>query len=214
MAIGMIRIGLFDGHDIVRAGLKHILAQHADIAIEAEGRTGREALVAVRQDRLDVCLVDFAMPDLSGIDVLRHARVIRPGMGVLVTSAGSEEECGLSVLKAGAGGFVSKGASSQQLVDAVRAVGRGRRYVSPRLAEMLAAGLNRDIELPRHLRLSEREMQVFIKLVAGRSIVDIARELWLSAKTVSTYRSRMLKKMEMASNADLTRYAVRHCLVP
>lgn len=210
----IIRLGLFDDHDIVRAGFKHILAQHSDITIEAEGATGREALDAVRHRELDVCVVDLSMPDLSGIDVLKQAKGIRPEMGVLVLSAYPEEQYGLNVLKAGASGFLSKGLAADQLITAVRTVAAGRRYVSPVLAEMLAAGLTDDLDQPRHVKLSEREFQIFSKLVLGRTVTDIANDLCLSAKTVSTYRSRLLEKMGFHSNAELAHYAVKHNLIP
>lgn len=210
----IIRLGLFDDHDIVRAGFKHILAQHSDIMIEAEGATGREALDAVRHRELDVCVVDLSMPDLSGIDVLKQAKGIRPEMGVLVLSAYPEEQYGLNVLKAGASGFLSKGLAADQLITAVRTVAAGRRYVSPVLAEMLAAGLTDDLDQPRHVKLSEREFQIFSKLVLGRTVTDIANDLCLSAKTVSTYRSRLLEKMGFHSNAELAHYAVKHNLIP
>lgn len=210
----MIHIGIFDDHDVVRAGFRHIFGTHSDIVIDAEGASGREALAAVRKTALNVCLVDLAMPDLSGIDVLRQAKAIRPEMGVLVLSAHSEEQYGLNVLKAGASGFLSKSLDPAQLVGAIRTVAFGHRFVSPRLAEILAAGLTQDIEQPLHLRLSEREFQIFIKIVIGRSVTDIAHELCLSVKTVSTYRSRLLEKMAVGSNAELTQYAVRHQLIP
>ncbi len=210
----MIRIGMFDDHDIVRAGFRHILAQHSDIVIEVEGASGREALAAVRKFPLNVCLVDLSMPDLSGIDVLRQAKAIRPEMAILVISAYSEEQYGLNILKAGASGFMSKGQGSDQLIVAVRTVAAGRRYISPRLGELLAAGLTQDIEQPLHLKLSEREFQIFTKLVVGRSIAEIAEDLFLSPKTVSTYRSRLLEKMGFESNAELVQYAVRHNLIP
>lgn len=210
----IIKLGLFDDHDIVRAGFKHILAQHSDIVIEAEGATGREALDAVRHHALDVCLVDLSMPDLSGMDVLKQAKSIRPEMAVLVLSAYPEEQYGLNVLKAGASGFLSKGLDPAQLVAAVRTVAAGRRYVSPKLAEMLANGLTDGSDQPAHTRLSEREFQIFSKLVVGRSVTDIANDLCLSAKTISTYRSRLLDKMGFHSNAELAHYAVKHDLIP
>lgn len=210
----LIRLGLFDDHDIVRAGFRYILGQHSDIDIVAEGGTGREALAAIRGDKpLDVCLVDLSLPDLSGMDVLRQAKASRPEVAVLILSAFSEEQYGLNVLKAGASGFLSKELAPDQLVAAVRSVAAGRRFISPKLAEMLAAGLTHDIEQPAHLRLSEREFQIFSKLAVGKSVTEIANDLCLSAKTVSTYRARLLEKMNFKTNADLTQYAVRNNLI-
>jgi DNA-binding NarL/FixJ family response regulator len=209
----LIRLGLFDDHDIVRAGFRHVLAEHSDIEIVAEGRTGREALEAIRHADLRLCVIDLSMPDLSGMDVLKQAKVIKPDMGVLILSAYAEDQYGLNVLKAGASGFVSKDLAAEQLVSAVRLVAAGRRFVSPRLAEMLALSLTQDIEQPVHTRLSQREFQIFSKLVVGRTVTDIASELCLSAKTISTYRSRLLEKMGVSSNAELAQYAVKHQLI-
>lgn len=209
----LIHLGLFDDHDIVRAGFRYILSQHSDIVISAEGKSGREALAAIRAQDLHVCVIDLSMPDLSGIDVLKQAKAIKPNMAILILSAYSEDQYGLSVLKAGASGFLSKELAAEQLVAAVRTVATGRRYISPRLSEMLALGLTQDIEHPAHLRLSEREFQIFSKLVVGRSVTEIADDLCLSSKTVSTYRSRLLEKMGFKTNADLTHYAVKNNLI-
>lgn len=209
----LIRLGLFDDHDIVRAGFRHVLAEHSDIEIVAEGRTGREALEAIRQTDLHLCVIDLSMPDLSGIDVLKQAKSIKPAMGILILSAYAEDQYGMNVLKAGASGFLSKELASDQLVGAVRTVAAGRRYISPRLSELLAMGLTQDLDQPTHAKLSEREFQIFSKLVVGRSVTEIADELCLSAKTISTYRSRLLEKMGVSSNAELAQYAVKHNLI-
>lgn len=209
-----IRLGLFDDHDIVRAGFKHILESHPDVQIVAEGGTARAALDAVRATPMDVLLCDLSLPDLSGIDVLRQVRGGHPELSVLILSAYSEEQYGLNVLKAGASGFLSKELAPEQLVAAVRTVAAGRRFVSPKLAELLAGGLTGDIEQPPHLKLSEREFQIFAKLAVGRSVTEIANDLCLSTKTVSTYRARLLEKMHFKTNADLTQYAIRHRLIP
>jgi DNA-binding NarL/FixJ family response regulator len=209
----LINLGLFDDHDIVRAGFRYILSQHSDIEIKAEGKTGREALSAVRGQDLHVAVIDLSMPDLSGMDVLKQAKAIKPELAILILSAYSEDQYGLNVLKAGASGFLSKELAAEQLVSAVRTVAAGRRYISPRLSEMLALGLTQDIEQPPHLRLSEREFQIFSKLVVGRSVTEIADDLCLSSKTVSTYRSRLLEKMGFKTNADLTQYAVKNNLI-
>lgn len=209
----LIRLGLFDDHDIVRAGFRHVLAEHSDIEIVAEGRTGREALEAIRHTDLHLCVIDLSMPDLSGMDVLKQAKGIKPAMGILILSSYAEDQYGLNVLKAGGSGFLSKELASDQLVGAVRTVAAGRRYVSPRLSELLALGLTQDLDQPMHTKLSEREFQIFSKLVVGRSVTEIADELCLSAKTISTYRSRLLEKMGVSSNAELAQYAVKHNLI-
>jgi DNA-binding NarL/FixJ family response regulator len=210
----IIRLGLFDDHDIVRAGFRYILERHSDIQIVAEGGTGRAALDAVRREQMHVCLIDLSLPDLSGIDVLRQVKGSHPEVHIVILSAYPEEQYGLNVLKAGASGFLSKELAPEQIVSAVRTVAAGRRYVSPKLAEMLAAGLTNDIEQPAHLRLSEREFQIFSKLAVGKSVTEIANDLCLSAKTVSTYRARLLEKMSFKTNADLTQYAVKNQLIP
>jgi DNA-binding NarL/FixJ family response regulator len=209
----LIRLGLFDDHDIVRAGFRHVLAEHSDIEIVAEGRTGREALEAIRHTDLHLCVIDLSMPDLSGMDVLKQAKGIKPAMGILILSSYAEDQYGLNVLKAGGSGFLSKELASDQLVGAVRTVAAGRRYVSPRLSELLALGLTQDLDQPLHTKLSEREFQIFSKLVVGRSVTEIADELCLSAKTISTYRSRLLEKMGVSSNAELAQYAVKQNLI-
>ena len=209
----IVRLGLFDDHDIVRAGFRYILSEHSDIDIVAEGGTGRSALEAMRTTPMDVCVIDLSLPDLSGIDVLRQVKVTHPETAILILSAYPEVQYGLNVLKAGARGFLSKELVADQLVAAVRTVAAGRRYVSPRLADMLAAGLTEDIEQPLHLRLSEREFQIFAKLVVGKTVTAIADELCLSSKTVSTYRTRLLEKMNVKTNAELTQYAMRKNLV-
>jgi len=158
-------------------------------------------------------VIDLSMPDLSGMDVLKQARHIKPTMAVLILSAYAEEQYGMHALKAGASGFLSKELAADQLVAAVKTVAAGRRYISPRLSELLALGLTQDINQPVHARLSEREFQIFSKLAMGRSVTDIANELCLSAKTISTYRSRLLDKMGVRSNAELAQYAVNHQLI-
>jgi len=209
----IIKLGLYDDHDIVRAGFRQILSGHSDIEIVCEGGTAREALAGIRGNHLHVCIIDLSLPDLSGMDVLRQVKISRPEVAILILSAFSEEQYGLNVLKAGASGFLSKELASEALVSAVRTVAAGRRYVSPKLAELLAQGLTEDIEQPAHMKLSEREFQIFTKLAVGRSVTEIADDLHLSTKTVSTYRARLLEKMNFKTNADLTQYAMRHDLM-
>lgn len=208
-----IRLGLFDDHDIVRAGFRYLLNEQEDVVIEVEGCNGQEALQAIRSHDLDVCILDLAMPRLSGLDVLHQCKALKPRMGVLIMSAYSEEQYGLSLIKAGAAGYLSKGMAGEQLLDAVRTVASGRRYISPALGECLAAGFTDDAALPLHLRLSERELQIFVRLAKGTPVSQIADVLSLSPKTVSTYRARLLEKMGLSNNADLVRYAVTQGLL-
>lgn len=210
----MIRLLIVDDHDVVRAGFRHLLQEHPEIQVSCEAKTGREALDAIRHQNLDVALIDLALQDMSGLDVLKQAKTIRPDLAVLILSAHSEEQYGLSVLKFGASGFVGKELASDQLLTAVLRAANGRRYISPKLAEILADGMVDDLDQPLHTRLSEREFQVFSKLAVGKSVTEIADELFLSVKTVSTYRTRILEKMNFSTNADLTYYAVKHQLMP
>jgi DNA-binding NarL/FixJ family response regulator len=158
-------------------------------------------------------LLDLSLPDMSGLDVLKAARVHHPTVSVLVLSGFPERQFGINVLRAGAGGFVSKMVEEAELLRAVRTVARGKRYVGPELADLLINGMEVDADQPMHSVLSEREFQIFCKLAEGRSVTEIAKKLILSVKTVSTYRSRLLEKMGMKTNADITTYAIRHSLI-
>ena len=210
----MIRLLIVDDHDVVRMGLKQLFADRVDIEVAAEARSGEEALSLVRSQNFDVALVDLGLADMSGVDVLSRARALRPDMAVLIVSGYPEEQFGYNLLKAGAAGFVAKDAPPDTLVSAVLTAAQGRRYVSPRLADKLAQGVAAGIgDQPSHSILSEREFQIFCKLAGGQSVSVIAKELFLSVKTVSTYRARILEKMNFKSNADITYYAVKNQLI-
>ena len=209
----MIRILIADDHAIVRAGLREFIAEHGDMQVTAEAATGAEAIAAVRAQEFDVVLLDISMPDRSGIDALKAIHDIKPDLPVLILSGFAEAQYAINVLRAGAAGYVSKETASTQLVGAIRTVVNGRRYVSTSLAQVLADGIGHDVAKPLHTDLSEREFQVFCKLSLGTPVSDIAEELDLSIKTVSTYRTRILQKMAMKSNAELTYYAIKHGLV-
>lgn len=209
----LIKVGIFDDHEIVRAGFREVLGGHNEFEVICEAGTGRTAIAAIREYDLHIAIVDLALPDLSGMDVLRQAKISRPQMAVLIVSGYSEDQYGINVLRAGADGFISKNLAPTHLVAAVRMVASGHRYVSPALAEKLADGHVGEAEQSAHLTLSEREFQIFTKLVVGRSISDIGQDLNLSPKTVSTYRARLLDKMKFRNNAELTRYAMRHNLI-
>jgi DNA-binding NarL/FixJ family response regulator len=209
----MIRILIADDHAIVRAGLKQFLASEIDLEVTAEAATGNEAIALVRAGEFDVVLLDISMPDRNGVDVLKTVRDLRPELPVLILSAFAEQQYALNLLRAGAAGYLNKEAAQSQLVGAIRTVVQGRRYVSPELAQILADGVAGDAEKPPHAQLSKREFQIFCKLAAGQSASQVAAELFLSVKTVSTYRSRILDKMGMQTNADLTYYAVKNGLI-
>lgn len=209
----MIRILIADDHAIVRAGLRQFIADQADMEVTGEAASGSETVAAVRAAEFDVVLLDISMPDKNGIDTLRLLRHVRPELPVLMLSAYGEDQYAVNLLRAGAAGYVSKEAASTQLVGAIRTVVQGRKYVSPSLAQILADGVSGDSERPLHAELSQREFQIFCKLAAGAAVSRIADELSLSVKTVSTYRTRILDKMALKSNADLTYYAIKNGLI-
>ena len=202
-----------DDHALVRTGLCKMLGEQSDLRVVAQCRTGKEALAALEAQPCHVLVLDLSLPDMSGLDVLNAARTHHPGVSVLVLSGFPERQFGINVLRAGANGFVSKGVDDAELLRAVRTVARGGRYVGPDLAELLVNGMNGNVGQPAHTILSEREFQIFCKLAEGRSATEIANKLCLSVKTVSTYRSRVLEKMGMKTNADLTTYAIRNSLI-
>jgi DNA-binding NarL/FixJ family response regulator len=209
----MIRILIADDHAIVRAGLKQFIAGEGDIQVAAEASTGAETIELVRNGEFDIVLLDIGMPDGSGIDTLRKLKTLRPDLPVLMLSGYAEEQYALNLLRAGAAGYVTKEAAPADLVKAIRTVRIGRKYVSPELAQILAAGVSGETDKPLHAQLSQREFQIFCKLAAGESVSKIADELLISVKTVSTYRTRVLEKMNLKSNADITYYAIKNGLI-
>jgi len=209
----MIRILIADDHAIVRAGLKQFIAHEQDMVVSGEAADGTETLAFVRTGECDVILLDLSMPGKNGIDTLRQLKRTRPELPVLILSAYSEQQYAVTMLRAGASGYINKESASDQLVSAIRAVVGGGKYVSPSVAQVLASDLSGDSDKPPHATLSKREFQIFYKLAGGATVSKIAQELFLSVKTVSTYRSRILEKMQMTSNADLTHYAVRNNLI-
>jgi two-component system, NarL family, invasion response regulator UvrY len=210
----MIRILLADDHAVVRAGLRQFIAGHHDLNVVGEAANGAEVIDCVRKVDLDLVVLDISMPGPSGIDTLKSLKQIRPELPVLILSGFAEEQYAINLLRAGAAGYINKEAPPAQLLTAIRTVAQGRKYVSPALAQMLADRLSiKDDEAPVHSELSQREFQIFCKLVKGEGVTQIADELFLSVKTVSTYRSRILEKMGMKNNADLTYYAIKNKLI-
>ena len=209
----MIRILVADDHPVVRQGLKQIVAGTTDIFVVDEAATGQEVLDKVRQNYFDVVLLDITMPGISGLDVLKQLRSERPELAILILSMHPEEQYAARVLRAGASGYLAKESAPDDLVAAVRKISLGGKYVSPSLAEKLASDLAVDTQEPLHQTLSDREYETMHLIASGKTTAEIAEQLSLSPKTISTYRSRILEKMGMRSNTELTLYAVRNRLL-
>ena len=209
----MTRVLIADDHALVRSGLRQFLAADPSIVEIGEAGSGSNTLDMLRAKPWDLLLLDIFMPDRSGLDILARVRALYPNTRVLVLSGYPERQYAISVLRAGANGFLSKESAPEELLKAVKTVVAGRRYVSAALAEFLVSDLDADATKPLHDTLSEREFQTLCKLAAGRSVSEIAEELCISVKTVSTYRSRILQKTSFKTNADLTSYALRAGLI-
>jgi DNA-binding NarL/FixJ family response regulator len=209
----MIRIAVVDDHPMVRAGLRQFLAEQHDCSVVAEAADGREALNIVRAGEIDVMLLDIAMPGQSGVDALAAIRAREPTLPVLILSGYAEAHYATTLLRMGASGYLNKDCDPEELLRAVRTVARGRKYITTSMAERLADSLSGGSEGPLHDQLSDRELQVFLRLANGETIGQVAQSLSLSVKTVSTYRSRVMEKMLLESNSDLTYYAIKNGLI-
>ena len=209
----MIRILIADDHAIVREGLKKILAETPDMVVADEASDGQEVLDKVWENEYNVVLLDISMPGRNGLDILKQVKSERPELAVLVLSMHPEEQYAVRVLRAGASGYLTKASASDELIAAIRKVSLGRKYVTSSLAEKLAFDLEMDAEKLLHETLSDREYQVMCMIARGKTVREIAQELSLSGKTISTYRSRILEKMKMKNNAQLTHYAIQNRLV-
>lgn len=208
----MIRILIADDHAVVRGGVKQFLADTPDLTIAGEAASGQQTLEKVRECPWDLVLLDIALPDINGLEVLRRIKREKPDLPVLIFSMFSEDEYAVTALDAGASGYLAKDSPPDQILEAMRRVTRGGRYVSPSLAEKLLSGAIPTAKRLPHERLSRREYDVLLLVSQGLSLTHIGERLHLSVKTVSTYRTRLLDKLELKSNADLTRYVVDHKL--
>jgi two-component system invasion response regulator UvrY len=209
----IVKVGIVDDHAIVRAGLKQFLSEMVDLRVVGEASSGREAIDLVRTTELDVIIMDLSMPGQSGIDALAMIRAKAPDVGILILSGYPEEQYAVNLIRQGASGYLNKECEPMEIVNAIRTIALGRRYISPSVAELIAQQLNRKEGSAAHDLLSEREFQVFLKLAKGETAGDIANALSLSVKTVSTYRTRLMEKMGLASNSDLTYYALKNKLI-
>jgi two-component system invasion response regulator UvrY len=209
----MIKILIADDHPVVRKGLGEIVKKAFDMVMVDEASNGQEVLERVSKNDYDVILLDISMPGRSGLDILKELKGQKPKLSVLVLSIHPEEQYAVRVLKAGASGYLTKESAQDELISAIQKVSTGRKYITPSLAERLALDLEMGAEKPRHESLSDREYQVMCMIASGKTVKEIAEELFLSVKTVSTYRARLLDKMRMKSNAELTHYAIKYRLV-
>lgn len=209
----MIRVGIVDDHPVVRSGLRDFLSEQSGIGVVGEASDGREALDLVRTVPIDVLVLDLAMPERSGIDSLAMIRARAPDTGILILSVYAEEQFAMNLIRQGARGYLNKESEPAEIVRAIRSIAAGRHYVSTHLAELLARQLEQKDERPAHEQLSDREFQVFLNLARGQTVGEVAATLSLSVKTVSTYRTRLMEKLALRSNSDLTYYALKNHLI-
>jgi DNA-binding NarL/FixJ family response regulator len=208
----MTRILIADDHAIVRSGLRQILINEQDLEVAGEARNGAEVFDLIRREPWDVLVLDVGMPGRSGIETLREVKRERPDLPVLILSIYPEDQYAVRAIKAGASGYLTKDSAPDELVKAIRKVLRGGKYISEAVADQLILALENDADLPPHDLLSEREYQVLCLIASGKTVSEIADQLSLSVKTISTYRARTLEKMRMKTNAELTHYAIKNNL--
>jgi DNA-binding NarL/FixJ family response regulator len=209
----MIRVGIVDDHAIVRSGLKQFISDQVDLRVTGEAADGAGALQLARGGELDVLVMDLAMPDQSGVDALAAIKARFPDLPVLILSGYPETHYATTLLRQGASGYLNKECDPEEIAKAIRTVALGRRYITPAVAEQLADQMTGAGERPPHEGLSERELQVFLRLAQGQTVDQMAEAINLSVKTVSTYRTRVLDKLKLRTNSDLTYYALKNGLI-
>ncbi|MFN3305968.1 MAG: response regulator [Candidatus Kapaibacteriota bacterium] len=209
----MIRIIIADDHAVVRTGLKQIIESDPNLRVTGEASSGFELIEKIQEGNYDVVLLDISMPGKDGLETLKDIKRIKPKLPVLIFTVYPEDQYAVRLLKAGAAGYLNKECEPEELIEAIHRVAMGRKYVSENLAEILAQKIEETSSLPLHESLSDREFQVLCMIASGKTIKQIAEELQLSSNTVSTYRIRILEKMKMKNNAELTHYAIKNGLV-
>mgnify|MGYP000949484206 FL=1 len=208
-----IRILIADDHPIVRAGFKLVIADTQDMTVADEAANGQEVLNLIRKHDYDIVLLDISMPGRNGLEVLKDLKAEKPKLPVMILSIYPEEQYAVRALRAGASGYMTKASAPNELIAAIRKISQGGKYISASLAEKLTDYLDEDASKPLHEKLSDREYQVMLLIASGKTVSDIADELCLSVKTISTYRSHILEKMKLKNNAEITLYAVQNKLV-
>ncbi len=205
----MIKLLIADDHAIFREGLKHILEEHPDIIVADEAGNGQEVLDYVWKNEYDMILLDIGMPGMPALEVLKQVKNEKPRLPVLVLSMYPEDQYAVRFIRAGASGYLTKESAPEELITAIRKITAGRKYITSSVAEKLADEVEPDAEKPAHHTLSDREFEVFRLIASGKTVKQIADDLYLSVKTISTYRSRILEKMKMKTNAELMHYALK-----
>lgn len=208
-----IKILIADDHPIVRAGFKQVIADMPDMLVADEAGNGQEVLNLIGKKDYDLVLLDISMPGRSGLEILKDLKSEKPKLPVLILSIYPEEQYAVRALRAGASGYMTKASAANELIAAIRKISAGGKYISASLAEKLAFYLDGDATRPPHETLSDREYQVMLMIASGKTVTEIADELCLSVKTISTYRTHILEKMRMKNNAEITLYAVQNKLV-
>lgn len=208
-----VEILIADDHPIVRAGFKQVLADTGDMEVAAEAANGQEVMNLIRKRDFDIILLDISMPGRNGLEVLKDIKALKPKIPVLFLSIYPEEQYAIRALRAGASGYLTKASAPHELISAIRKVTSGGKYISAALAEKLTDYLGTDLDKAPHEKLSDRELQVMLMIASGKTVSQIAQELCLSVKTVSTYRSHILEKMKLKNNAEITLYAVQNKLI-
>lgn len=208
-----LRVLIVDDHTLFRKGLKEILYDMPIIGSCEEAKSGLEALELIKNNFFDLVFLDIAMPDMDGLEVLKRIKAIKPELKVLILSMYSEEQYASRAIKAGADGFMNKSADPEELAKAIEKISRGSKYLPESFTERIVDLFQRPSQILPHERLSEREFQVFKMIAQGKSLVEISKELSISIKTVSTYRARVLEKLNLKNNAEIVNYAIRNSLI-
>ena len=209
----MIKILIVDDHTIVRKGIKQLLDDTSDIRVMAEAGDTPEMLKKINHQDFDAVILDISLPGRSGVEALKQLKSIHPNLPVLILSMYPEDQYALRVIKSGAAGYLTKGSAPAELETAIRKIARGKRYISSKVAETLADHLNEPVKTPAYKSLSDREFEVLKRIASGETLTDISENLSLSAKTISTYRTRIMNKLNLNNNSELIRYAIQHNLV-